>query len=464
MSAPLATTIAALASAPGPGERGVLRLSGPRAGAIVGATCPGLALARRGAFRARFDDGVGTQPALVLWMPGPRSYTREDVAELHLPGNPFLLDAALARVLAAGATPAQPGEFTRRAFLNGRLDLTRAEGVLALARARDDEERRAASALLFGGLDERIGALRDGLESLRSSCEASLDFDESDTGHVPDAELAAGLARVRAALDEAASWETSRALATGAPCVVLAGAPNAGKSSLYNRLTDDGPRAIEALVDALAGSTLDVNEAQWELGGMRCALADTAGVDTLGPTPDEASPEGEARARALHMQRVADLVLLVVDAAGPLPPAEALPTDAPLLVVWNKVDLQSAAPEPPAELRAAAEAGAGWVAVSARDGTGLEALAAAAARALGLSRGAGVGSGLVRELSARHGRALRRARAALTTAGDELAAGAPLDLFAEALRMATWELDAITGRTTPEDLLTRIFAQFCLGK
>src|SRR5262245_53308739 len=175
-------------------------------------------------------------PLLLLWMPGPRSFTREDVAELHLPGSPPLLDAALERVLALGATPAEPGEFTRRAFLSGRIDLTRAEGVLALVGARDDRERRAGAALLAGGLADRIEALRDRLEDLRALCEASLDFDERDTGHVPEGEIEERLAGVRAALAEAHAFEVARASPGGEPRVVLTGAPNAGKSSLFNRL------------------------------------------------------------------------------------------------------------------------------------------------------------------------------------------------------------------------------------
>ncbi|MFN0007769.1 MAG: tRNA uridine-5-carboxymethylaminomethyl(34) synthesis GTPase MnmE, partial [Planctomycetota bacterium] len=190
------TTIAAIASPPGGAARGIVRLSGPRAAEIVRAVFrghPPLDLARRTLRLGRFLDGRGDQPLLLLWMPGPRSFTREDVAEFHLCGSPPLLEAALEHVLALGATAAAPGEFTRRAFLSGRIDLTRAEGVLALVGARNDRERRAGALLLAGGLAQRIGAVRDRLADLRALTEASLDFDERDTGHVPDSEIDAGL-------------------------------------------------------------------------------------------------------------------------------------------------------------------------------------------------------------------------------------------------------------------------------
>ena len=313
----MAATIAAIASPAGAGLRGVLRISGDQTRCIVDASCGTPSLAARGAFEVCFDDGRGVQPALLLWMPGPRSFTREDCAELHLSGSPPLLAAALARVLALGARLAEPGEFTRRAFENGRIDLSRAEGVLALVSARNEEQRRAASALLVGGLDERVAALRDGLDDLRALCEASLDFDESDTGHVPTAELADGARAVRRGLEEASAWEARRTPPSGAPRIVLAGPPNAGKSSLFNRLTRG-----EALVSELAGTTRDTLTAEWNVGGSVCRLLDTAGVEEA---------EGEAPARAQEhargARRRADLVLWLAPADGAGLPEEP-PHDA----------------------------------------------------------------------------------------------------------------------------------------
>jgi len=446
------TTIAAIASPPGPGERGVLRLSGPRSAELVRATCSqGGALLEnleRGAHDVRFDDGRGTQPALLFWMPGPRSFTREDVAELHLPGAPPLLAAALERLLALGATPAGPGEFTRRAFLNGRIDLTRAEGVLALVSARDAGERRAATALLFGGLGDRMTALRDALDGLRSLCEASLDFDETDTGHVPEEELARGAEEVARGLAEALTWEERRTPFAGAAEIVLAGEPNAGKSRLFNRLT-----AGRALVSDHAGTTRDALSGEWLLAGIPCRLIDTAGLDAAAAGPDERAQELAGGARA-----AADLVLWVVDATS----GEGAP-EAPVegrITVWNKTDQLDAAalarlPESAHDVRVSAATGEGIVALTARAGA-----------CLGLSPDAAGGGarGLRRELDARHRRALEAGRDELQAGLESLAAGQPLDLFAEALRSATAELDGITGRTTPEDLLDRIFASFCIGK
>jgi len=456
------TTIAAIASPPGPGLRGVIRISGARARELAAKCCRvdgrALALAGRGLCRARFDDGVGEQPALVLWMPAPSSYTREDVVELHLAGAPPLLAAALRRLFELGAEPAAPGEFTRRAFLNGRIDLTRAEGVLALVQARTEGERRAAAALLFGGLDQRTAALRDGLEALRALCEASLDFDEGDTGHVPASELAAGARRLGAALCEARSWEEHREAPRGAPRIVLSGAPNAGKSSLFNRLCRDA----RAIVDAGAGTTRDRVAGSWHVAGVECLLVDTAGVD-----PGAAGLEGRAQVHAAGERDAADLVLWVVDAmrpqlAGESPIGPGGPM-GPGLYVWNKIDLPGAAQPSAGELPGP------WLALSARTGQGVPALEAAVARALGLAgesgaRAAPAAMGAARELAARHRRALAEAGEELERGLAELERGAPLDQFAESLRRATDALDRIRGRTTPEDLLDRIFAQFCLGK
>jgi len=206
-------------------------------------------------------------------MPGPRSFTREDVAEFHLPGSQPLLVAALARLLELGARPAAAGEFTRRAFHSGRIDLTRAEGVLALIRARNEAEVRSASALLFGGLARRIEGLRAELDGLRALCEASLDFDETDTGHVPEEELERRAAQGVRGLREAREWEERRAPASLVPRIVLAGRPNAGKSRLFNRLARG-----EVLVSDHAGTTRDTVNATWTLAGVDCLLVDTAGL------------------------------------------------------------------------------------------------------------------------------------------------------------------------------------------
>jgi tRNA modification GTPase len=460
-------TIAAVCTPPGGAERGAIRVSGPRAAELVRATvrCPEEpGLKARGAFRGRFDDGRGEQPVLLLWMPAPHSYTREDVAELHLPGSPFLIGAALERLIALGARPAGPGEFTRRAFEHGRLDLTRAEGVLALVEAANEDERRSATALLFGGLAERVDALRAGLEELRALCEASLDFDETDTGHVPEAELERLASEALARVEEAAGWEERREPLSGLPRIALVGAPNAGKSSLFNRLARGGGRA---LVSTLAGTTRDGVAAVWTVAGVECRLVDLPGFHDARGDARANEPDRLAQELAREVRAGADLLLWVVDGAATDEPAlrrerAELPSGTPHLLIWNKSDLTSDAPSAGAD-----------VGVSARTGEGLEALEAAAATALGLGPrgpaseargGAESTGGLGRELSVRHRHALEASARELRASLGALRAGAPLDLVAESLRVATDALDDVSGRTTPEDLLDRIFARFCLGK
>lgn len=461
----MADTIAAIASPPGPGARGVIRVSGPRAAELVRATWAGPGeppLGARAFAFGRFDDGRGTQPLLLLWMPGPRSFTREDVAELHLPGSPPLLRCALARLYELGARAARAGEFTRRAFENGRIDLARAEGVLALIEARSTSERRAATALLFGGLSERVEALRAGLESLRALCEASLDFDESDTGHVPSEELEREARALSQRIEEALAFELARAPSPAAPRVALAGAPNAGKSALFNALVADG----RALVSELAGTTRDGASGTWRIGAVDARLEDAPGFELGARGADALAQRAAERAR-----ESAELVLWVVDATrGDLDAmrdeARRLAGGAPLVLAWSKQDLARAAPVPPRELLEGAHAPARWVALSSRTGAGLAELARAVESLFGggAMEDAEGATGIGRELPARHAEALRRARFELVEARELIVSRAPLDLAAERLRAATDALDEITGRTTPDDLLDRIFARFCIGK
>jgi tRNA modification GTPase len=472
----MGTTIAAIASPPGCGARGILRLSGPLAREIVHATWGGrepVDLSKRGSHIGRFRDGRGEQPLLLLWMPGPRSFTREDVAEFHLPGSPPLLQAALACLLDLGAVPAAPGEFTRRAFLSGRIDLTRAEGVLALVTARNESERRAGRALLSGGLSDRVDALRHRLEDLRALVEASLDFDARDTGHVPEAEITALAREVRTALKGALGWETARAGAGGEPRIVLSGAPNAGKSALFNRLAGSD----DAIVSPAAGTTRDVLVAEIDLEGVACRLFDTAGI---AEEPPRGAIDRAGQEAGRSVRESTDLLLWVVDAtesgSAREVPARDSPGGAEVLLVWNKIDLPRALPEPPERLAS----GLAWIGTSALSGAGIEELRASLARAVGgggrigaietrdadpatWSRG-GESSGLARELALRHRAALERATQSLDHGLSAWGGGAPLDILAEHLRRATESLDEITGASATEVILDRIFARFCLGK
>ena len=453
----MGATIAAISSPPGGARRGVIRLSGPEAAEILAAlVAPRPGAFARGAFTARLDDGTGTQPALCLCMPGPASYTREDVVELHLPGSPFLLQRALQRVLSLGARPALPGEFTRRAFLNGRLDLSRAEGVLALTEAVDEAERKAALGLFAGGLGSRVDELRDALAELCGLVEASLDFDEEDTGAVPFEELDARLHRVQALLAEALSFEVRRQPPTSLPRVALVGPPNAGKSTLFNALA-----GARALTSELAGTTRDLLHAHWALEGLPsggCRLCDTPGLDS-GTTGVDRTAQERARVEV----EGSDLLLVVVDARAGLAPATSgrLPDGMPRIVVWNQCDRPDARPVPEGRLD-----GAPVVAVSARRAEGLGELAAAVEHLLGALRATGRGSQgeVSRLLFARHRRALERASDELREAAVLLEERGPLDLAAQGLRQSLDALDDLSGRTTAEDLLDRIFARFCLGK
>jgi tRNA modification GTPase len=463
MSGPrTATTIAAISSPPGSAERGVLRVSGPRARSLVLATWRGDSSAqfldRRGFHRGRFHDGRGEQPQLLLWMPAPQSFTREDVAEMHLCGSPPLLGAALRRLLELGAEPAAPGEFTRRAFLSGRIDLTRAEGVLALVQARNEAERRAGTALLFGGLAQRVEELRTALLDLRALCEASLDFEEHDTGHIPRAEIELRCAEIASSVRRAASFEHDRApRMRGLPRVVLFGARNAGKSSLFNALVG----SESALVSDFPGTTRDALECEIDLGGRTCILCDTAGLDLEARGPDRRAQEFARSAR-----ESADLMLWVVDASRP--PAAAPddlgdpPLGCPRLLVWSKTDLTDHTPAP--TLDPALDVLA-RVSTSSLRGIGIEELKREIAQVLSEPAVArGTGQGLGRELSIRHGLALERCSRELDVALAEARTGAPLELLAENFRAATSALDDITGETTPEAVLDRLFERFCLGK
>jgi len=551
------TTIAAIASPSGGAARGVVRISGPRAAAIVSAACTRVATepeprmrerrtlghwapGARGAVEVELHDGVALLPGRVLWFPGPRSFTCEDVAELHVPGAAPLVRRVLQRVLALGATLAEPGEFTRRAFEHGRIDLSRAEGVLALVEARTRGERRAATALLLGGLEARLGAVREELDAARALVEASLDFDESDTGHVPEAELNAALDVARARLAETLVFEARRELARGEARVVLVGEPNAGKSALFNALTNAATSASAedvALVADLRGTTRDTKHGTLAVGGRRVTLVDTAGLEleaqvtsdgatsagatsagatsagatsagatsagatsagatSAGATSAGAAREGSAAERSdVSLQRLAeertfaaragaDLLVLVVDARRPelLTAAHARralgASGVPVVLAWNQIDRVGEAPggstsATPVAVRSTPAPEAvrallpdptqlhAVVATSAVTRVGLEELALTIVAALG-ERGDAAPAALA--LAARTRERLEAAAADLDLGRAALARGAPLDLVAQHLWDATGGLDALAGRTTPEHLLDRIFARFCLGK
>lgn len=444
--APRPDTIAAPATPPGHGGIGILRLSGPDAGTIGAAVAPPLPPARSAALRTfRAADGEAIDRGLTLWLPGPASYTGEDTLELHGHGGPAVLDALFARVLELGARAARPGEFSERAFLNGRMDLAQAEAVADLIESSDRAGARAAMRSLEGAFSRRVEDLLEQLTGLRAWIEATLDFPEEEIDFLADPELAGRVERLRAALaDTRSAAAEGRRLVEG-QTVVIAGAPNAGKSSLLNRLAG----AEAAIVTAIAGTTRDTLRESIRIEGVPLTVIDTAG---LRDTDDPVESEGVRRARAAADS--ADRILLVIDVTDPRGDPAAFAQGIPVDLIRNKIDLV----DEPEGAETDAE-GRNVFRVSAETGAGLDALREHLRRTLGTAAHEGIFSARRRHLDA-----LDRAAAEVEAAAAEFRASAAGELIAERLRRAQDELAVITGRVTTEDLLGEIFGRFCIGK
>jgi len=426
-------TIFAVATPPGAGPRGAIRISGPLALSVAGKVVERELPQIRGAVEALVRVCGHPVPCLVLVMPGPGSYTGEDVVELHLPGSPLLLDL-VGRGL-DGARLATPGEFTRRAFTNGRLDLCESEAVLHLIHAASEADRSFALDVLRGGLGQRVDALRERVQDVRALVEAGLDFGPEETGSVPREAWLPTLGQVAAELDQLMAGLPATGV-QGELCVL--GAANAGKSSLLNALA----QRDQALVAAAAGTTRDVVGFELRLAaGSTLRLLD-------GPGDLEQASGVDAQALALRDRLAAGAsgAILVVDLSAParLVAPKALPVVA---VVGTKLDLAPAAtvPDPPP--------GAPVFRVSNVDGRGLDELREFLALQAGQSP---LG------LEGRLHDALGVARAGIGR-GLEAASG-PEELVAVDLGEAVDALDRVHGHGTHEDLLDRIFAGFCLGK
>ena len=448
-------TIVAPATAPGRGGIGVVRLSGPGVPVIASARLGGRLPEPRRATLATFRDGAGEaiDSGLALYFPAPHSYTGEAVLELHGHGGPAVLASLVARAIELGARRAEPGEFTRRAYLNDKLDLAQAEAVADLIDAGSQAAARAALRSLQGAFSAEVHGLVEGLIELRVWVEAAIDFPEEDIDFLADPALAARVEALRARFDAVTQAARQGRVLRDGLTVVIAGRPNAGKSSLLNALA--GHEA--AIVTDLPGTTRDVVREQLDLDGLPLQVLDTAGLRVAGEGPaDVVEAEGIRRTRA-EIAR-ADRVLFVVDAATD-PAATAytderatLPEGVPVTLVFNKVDLPTAlevvVPGVDAQLR-----------LSARTGEGLAALRAHLQAAIGYSP---TDTGAV-SARARHLEALTRARATLEAACTLLAQRRG-ELVAEELRLAQRALGEITGEFTSDDLLGRIFGSFCIGK
>lgn len=444
-------TIAAVATAPGKGAVGILRLSGLRAFDIAAQMAGALPVARTAVLR-KFHDAQGSalDQGLLLSFARPHSFTGEDVAELQGHGGPVVLDLLLRASCELGARVARPGEFSERAFLNGRLDLAQAEAIADLIDAGSAQAARAAQRSLEGEFSRQVKALVETLTQLRVHVEGALDFSDEDVNWLADTALhqriAALLGGVRDLLSKASS---GRRLREGL-VIALAGRPNVGKSTLMNRLAE----AEVAIVTDIPGTTRDVLRENLNLGGLPVTLVDTAG---LRPSSDPIELEGIRRAREAIEK--AEVILWVTDALGGLTQPDAIhparvAAGQTRLIVHNKCDLSGHAP---AREETAAET---HLYLSARTGAGIELLVAEIKTLAGYSDAA---EGLF-SARTRHVDALRRAHLRIQEAQSRLRTGQAAELAAEELRLAQQALGEITGAVSSDDLLGRVFSQFCIGK
>jgi tRNA modification GTPase len=443
-------TIVAAATPPGRGGIAIVRVSGPSTPPI-GASLLGTLPPPRIATSARFlaGDGSAIDHGLALYFPAPHSYTGEHVLELHGHGGPVLIEAMIRRLLELGARRAQPGEFTLRAYLNAKLDLAQAEAVADLIDAASDAAARAALRSLQGEFSSRVLALSQTLGELRVQVEAAIDFSDEEIDVLSDQALRARFAEATAQLAALRTASRQGRLLTEGMTIVIAGRPNAGKSSVLNRLAGHDA----AIVTATPGTTRDLLRERIVLDGMPLHVLDTAGLRSAG---DAIEAEGIRRARAAMAR--ADRILFVIDAAADpqamayLDERAALPPEVPVTVVLNKIDLAPGAIEP---------AGASAVIqLSALTGQGFGALAAHLKACMGFEPGA---TGVL-SARARHLEALSQVETCLSAAARQLAARNAPELVAEELRRAQQSLGEIVGQESSDALLGRIFASFCIGK
>ena len=440
-------TIAAVATPSGRGGIGVVRISGDEARAIAKTLC-GIELEPRHARVTRFYDAAGEtiDRGLALFFPAPRSFTGEDVLELHAHGSPVVLDALARRACELGARPARAGEFSERAFLNGKLDLAQAEAVADLIAARSETQARAALRSLDGEFSRRVQALAAVLTHLRVEIEAAIDFSEDASESASKPALERLFADATTQLDALLAAAQRGARLTDGVHAVIVGEPNVGKSSLLNALAG----SERAIVTAIPGTTRDVLRESIMLDGVELSLADTAG---LREATDIVEGEGIRRARAELAN--ADLVLRVVERAN-VPTCPGLFDDAPAsaarVLIVNKIDLDGA-PASRSE-----RGGMIVIALSARTGEGLDLLRRELRR---IAMGGEAGGQF--SARSRHVLALQRAGLHLADARGAMAIAAP-ELVAEDLLAAQQALGEITGTFTSEDLLGAIFSTFCIGK
>jgi tRNA modification GTPase len=446
---PTDDTIAAIATPNGAGGIGIARVSGPRvleiADALIGKN-PEPRIVHFSIFRDR--DGYTIDRGLAIYFAAPRSFTGEDVLELHTHGSPVVLDLLLRQIYALGARPARPGEFSERAFLNGKIDLVQAEAIADLISAGSESAARAAMRSLDGEFSKRVSDLFDSLVRLRAWLEAALDFPEEEIDFLSAPQLTNDLTSLRQKLGNLLDAAQRGAILRDGLHVVIVGRPNAGKSSLLNALAQNET----AIVTAIPGTTRDVLREAINLDGITLTLVDTAG---LRESDDEVEREGIRRAHT-ELAR-ADVALLVTDSASATQDRALLANvaaGATPIIVHNKIDIGSEA------ARAEHDAtGALHIYLSAKSGDGLE-LLRDEMRRLGGATDTGTGTFSART---RHVVALRDVTTHLEAAEAHLRARVG-ELAAEELRAAQHALGEITGEFRSDDLLGAIFSTFCIGK
>lgn len=441
-------TIVANATPLGRGGVGIVRVSGAHTRKIAQALV-GRAIRPRLATHTQFQDADGEviDDGIALFFQAPASFTGEDVLELHAHGSPLVLQSLVRRTIELGARHAEPGEFTKRAYLNGKLDLAQAEAVADIIDAATESAARAAVRSLTGEFSKHIQTLQDRLIRLRMFVEATLDFPEEDVEFIEQERARDQLAETRSALEEVITQAARGQLLHDGIRVVLAGAPNVGKSSLLNALAGEDI----AIVTPIAGTTRDTVRARVSINGLPVEFIDTAG---LRQTDDPVEQIGIERTRTAIAD--ADLALLLIDAndertnIGDL--LHEIPTSLPRIVVANKIDLRDSPPDSALGLGE-------LLPISAKTGQGIDDLRLAIEKQVGYDHHEG-GTFSAR---ARHVTALKRTLTHLDAAKLHLDHVA-LELFAEELRLAHESLGEITGEFTADDLLGEIFSRFCIGK
>lgn len=451
-------TIAAVSTPPGNGGIGIVRVSGAQAAAIGDSifkpvNSGGLS-SHRFYFGAIRDPATGeaVDEAMAVLMRAPRSYTREDVLELHCHGGTLVVERVLSLALASGARPAEPGEFTRRAFLNGRIDLVQAEAVMDIIGSSTEAALRLAQRQREGALSQRISEARGFLLTALALVEAFIDFPEDDLGETDTAGIRSNADKARAIIAGLlAGFDEGRILREGISVLII-GRPNAGKSSLLNRLLNEN----RAIVTHIPGTTRDIIEETVSFGGLPVRLLDTAGI-----RHSDDMVELEGIKRALERIPLADLVLFVCDSSRPFGPEDRLILDAlagcGFIAVLNKSDLPRILDLPDAF------EGVRQLPISASTGEGIEALKEAV-RTTFLRDRALDSRDFVAISRARHRDALVTAAAALERFNTGLESGFALELLALDLRDALSAVGSVTGQTTSDDVLDVIFSSFCIGK